>query len=823
MSAERGGRGDRLPRMVERRDAQPDWEETALLEGMDIEIIPDTEEAPLVDDSPVRQSPRVIEEGEAAVVIIEDEDGVLVDFDPQDEVEVLDANNLAEVLDDDVLASIASDLIDQFKENNESRKDWLEAFDKGIDLLGFKYEDRNQPFEGASGVTHPILAEAAYQFQAQAYNEMIPANGPVRTVVVGERTRSKEDQALRVREYMNYYLTDRMEEYDSETDQMLFYLPLQGSTFKKMWFDQTLDRVVCRFIPAKDLVVPFGASDLESAGNVTQRIRMPLNEVRKLQVAGFYRDVPVLETANENDSSSLALEEATGEVAPSAGQSNEVVLYECHVDYDIPGFEDTDEEGEPTGIKLPYIITVAAETMQVLSIRANYDPEDELRRKINYFVHYRFLPGLGFYGVGLIHAIGGLSRTATAALRQLIDAGTLSNLPAGFKLRNLRVASSDEPIQPGEWRDVDAPDGTLQGALYPLPYKEPSQTLFLLLGFVVEAAQRFAAITDMKVGDNDQQLAHGTVIALLEQGTRVMSAIHKRMHSAMRKEFKIMRRLIRDYLSEDGYPYEVEGASREIKREDFNDSVGVLPVSDPNIFSSTQRIVIAQSQMEAAAAAPELYNMHEVHRRYLEALGAKDIDSVMRARPHDSDDPIDPAQENINALDQLDLKAFMGQDHEAHIMAHMVFGMSPLVAQAPAVAMALQKHIMEHAQLQAEEEAEIVIQQMGREVSEVDQARVVAHLVAQNMVRMRELNGQLSGEGEEGPDPVVLLKEQELQQRAAKDAADQDIRRQQVAIDAADKEERIRVARERIQSQEEIVAARIAAARERDAMRSMQQ
>jgi len=814
--------------LVERVNAQPDWQEVAALEGMEVEI--DTpveydvvEDSPMPEDRPAAEMQAVGAEG---FVIVEDEDGIIVDFDPQPERLDVDESdfyrNLAEDLAHDDLMSIASELLHAYEENKQSRSEWAEQYKNGIEMLGFTYEERTQPFEGASGVHHPLLAEAAYQFQAQAYNELMPAAGPVRTVVLGESTNAKVQQAHRVKEYMNYYVTERMDEYDSELDQMLFQVPLAGSTFKKLWYDAALERVVSRFVPAEDLVVPFSASDLETCENVTQKLTMSINEVRKLQVMGFYSDVPVSATMPDPSDVQDAQNEAMGVSTPSM-PGEETTLLECHVAYDIPGFEDVDADGEPTGIKLPYVITLCEDTMQVLSVRRNYDPQDPLKRKINYFTHYKFLPGFGFYGVGLVHAIGGLTRAATAALRQLIDAGTLANLPGGFKLRTLRVASDDEPIQPGEWRDVDAAGDSIRDALYPIPYKEPSQTLYALLGFVVEAGQRFAAITDLKVGDNNQQMAMGTVMALLEQGSRVMSAIHKRMHAAMRKEFKILQRLIRDHLAEDGYPYQVAGADAMIKIEDFSDSVNVLPVSDPNIFSSTQRLLIAQAQMEAAQAAPDLYKLDEVHRRYLEALGAKDINAVLRSRPQDTESPIDPAQENINALDQMELKAFEGQDHEAHVMAHMTFGASPLMAGMPAVAIALQKHILEHVRIQSEEEAVATFEGMGREADRdsPEFAATVAYLVAQNMTQLRELSNQISGEGE-GPDPIVALKEAEIQQRAERDQQRAALDEQKLQVDAADRAERIRVAEERIRSQEQIAQARINAAIQREAMRNQQ-
>ena len=470
-------------------------------------------------------------------VIPEEDGGVTIDFEPSDEKDVGDDfyGNLAEALSDGELGRISADLLEQYDANKASRQEWEDAYADGLDLLGFNYEERTQPFQGASGVTHPLLAEAATQFQAQAFNELLPAGGPVRTAILGSESPQKQAQAQRVRQFMNYYITDVMEEYTPELDQMLFYLPLAGSTFKKVYYDDTLGRAVSKFIPAEHLVVPYETSDLETCPNITQVIRMSLNDLRKRQISGFYRDIPVIPTQQEMDSVTEEINNIDG-VSPSQIDYDCTVL-ECHVDLDIEGFEDVDDDGEPTGIKVPYVVTISYDNGQILSIRRNYVEDDEDQRKVQYFVHYKFLPGFGFYGLGLIHTIGGLSRTATAALRQLIDAGTLANLPAGFKARGLRIRDDDDPLQPGEFRDVDAPSGALRDSLMLLPFKGADQTLLTLMGFVVDAGRRFATITDMKVGDGNQQAAVGTTMALLEQGSRIMSAIHKRLHYAMRLEF----------------------------------------------------------------------------------------------------------------------------------------------------------------------------------------------------------------------------------------------------------------------------------------------
>ena len=582
----------------------------------------------------------------------EDDGGVVIDFDPQDQRGVSDDfyANLAEEMPDRELARISSDLLGEFDANKASRQEWEDAYTNGLELLGFTYDERTQPFRGASAVTHPLLAEAATQFQAQAFNELLPASGPVRTVVMGKESTSKNQQASRVRQFMNYYITSVMEEYTPDMDQMLFYLPLAGSTFKKTYFDETLGRAVSKFVPAENLVVPYETSDLETCPNITQVVRMSLNDLRKRQIGGSYLDVEVIPAQKE-------LSDLEGEMDRIEGlEPNQIdydcTILECHVDLDLEGYEELDDDGEPTGIKVPYVVTLSEDNGQVLSIRRNYQEDDELKRKIQYFTHFKFLPGFGFYGLGLIHTIGGLSRTATAALRQLIDAGTLSNLPAGFKARGLRIRDDDDPLQPGEFRDVDAPGGAIRDSLMPLPFKGPDQTLFNLLGFVVEAGQRFATITDLKVGDGNQQAAVGTTIAMMEQGTRVMSAVHKRLHYAMKQEFKILARVMSESLPQQ-YPYTVPGGDESIMREDFDDRVDVVPVSNPNVFSQAQRIVMAQTKLQLASQAPELHNLNEVYRDMYEALGVTDVDRIMKAVPTDEPVPIDPAQENINALDML--------------------------------------------------------------------------------------------------------------------------------------------------------------------------
>ena len=755
-------------------------------------------------------------EGPEIEITAEEDGGVVIDFNPSaskdDEVGFYD--NLAETMDDGELGSIAGDLLGEFSANKASRQDWEDTYTNGLQLLGFNYEERTQPFRGASGVTHPLLAEAATQFQAQAFNELLPAGGPVRTAVMGAETHAKVSQSLRVKQFMNYYITNVMEEYTPELDQMLFYLPLAGSTFKKVYFDETLGRAVSKFVPAEHLVVPYETSDLETCPNISQVIRMSLNDLRKKQVAGFYLDIPVIPAQGEYSGLSSELDSLEG-VSGSSIDYDCTVL-EVHADLDLDGYEDEDEDGEFTGIKIPYVVTISQDNGKILSIRRNYREGDEEKRKIQYFVHYKFLPGFGFYGLGLIHTIGGLSRTATAALRQLIDAGTLSNLPAGFKARGLRIRDDDDPLQPGEFRDVDAPGGAIRDSLMPLPFKGPDQVLFQLLGFVVDAGRRFATITDMKVGDGNQQAAVGTTIAMLEQGSRVMSAVHKRLHYATRVEFKLLAKVMSESLPAE-YPYSVEGFDSSIKAEDFDDKVDVIPVSNPNVFSQAQRITLAQTKMQLAAQAPEMHNMYEVYYDMYESLGVRDIDRILKNVPEDEPLPLDPAQENINVLDMAPLNAFEGQNHQAHILAHMVFGASPMVSGNPALAITLQKHIMEHIQIQSREQAVQMAQQQGIGSDPVQLEAITAQMIAQGLQQARQQSQEMSGAGQ--PDPLVELKKQELQIKAQAEQNDAQVDQAKISLDQRGQDMRANQFDKRLQAQAQTTQARIEAGREKELLK----
>ena len=776
-------------------------------------------QAELELEIPDSQVDPIVIEDDIEIEIVDDPDGgVVVDFDPGPDVEESGefTENLAEYLSQGELGRIASELVGEFESNKSSRQDWEDAYTNGLELLGFNYEERAQPFRGASGVTHPLLAEAATQFQAQAFNELLPSSGPVRTAIMGDETRAKQEQAHRVRQFMNYYITNVMEDYTPDMDQMLFYLPLAGSTFKKVYYDEVMGRAVSKFVPVEQLVVPYETSDLDTCPNVTHVVRIGLNDLRKQQLAGVYLDIPVMPSAGGESDVQEEINRISG-VEPS-NIDYDCTLYECHVDLDLMGFEDTDEDGEETGVKLPYIVTISQDNGQVLSIRRNYREDDPKRTKIQYFVHYKFLPGFGFYGLGLIHTIGGLSRTATAALRQLIDAGTLSNLPAGFKARGLRIRDDDDPLQPGEFRDVDAPGGAIRDSLMPLPFKGPDQTLFNLLGFVVQAGQRFATITDLKVGDGNQQAAVGTTLAMLEQGTRVMSAVHKRLHYAMRIEFKLLSRVMSESLPQE-YPYTVEGGDQMVMASDFDDRVDVVPVSNPNTFSQAQRIALAQTKMQLASAAPQLHNMHEVYRDMYEAIGVTDVDRLMKKVPDEEPRPLDPASENINALDTLQLYAFQGQNHQAHITAHLVFSASPIVGGLPPVAMAMQKHIMEHVKLQAEEQAMAQMQQAGPmavEQQKMQMEALIAQGVAQGLQQVKQLSAQVSGQG---PDPLIKLKEQELQIRAQAEQQDAQLDQAKLQLDAQNQQMRADQFDKRLASQEAQTAARIESAMQREMLK----
>ena len=692
----------------------------------------------LIDQTVEVDVPQEFQDGGDVNIEMTDDGGAEVDFDPQAaamEGGQFHEANLAEFMEDDLLIEVASELQESYNEYKSSRSDWEDGYMKGLDLLGFKYENRSEPFQGASGATHPVLAEAVTQFQALAYKELLPADGPVRTQIVGKIDEIREQQAQRVKDFMNYQLMVNMKEYEPEFDQMLFNLPLAGSTFKKVYFDSVLGRSVSKFVPAEDLVVPYSATSLEDAEAIIHVVKMSGNELRKQQISGFYKDIDLGEPGFDTNDVRDKKDRIDGITRGSSAEMH--TLLECHVELDLEGYEDRNAEtGEETGIKLPYIVTVHDETGNVLSIRRNYGAQDPLKKKKEYFVHFKFLPGLGFYGFGLIHMIGGLSRTATAALRQLLDAGTLSNLPAGFKQRGIRVRDEAQPLQPGEFRDVDAPGGNLRDAFMPLPFKEPSGTLLQLMGVVVQAGQRFASIADMQVGDGNQGAAVGTTVALLERGSRVMSAIHKRLYQGMKCEFMLLAENFGTYLPKV-YPYDIVGGQRQIFATDFDNRVDIIPVDDPNIFSQTQRISVAQTELQLAMSNPDIHNIYQAYRHMYEALGVKDVNSLLP--PPAPMQPMDPASENIMALNNKKFQAFPKQDHQAHMKAHIQFMGTMMVRNNPKALARLQQNCMEHINLMAAEQIEL---EFAEEMIKMQQLTQQAQALMQQMGPMAQQNPQ---------------------------------------------------------------------------------
>ena len=714
------------------------------------------------DNNPIDNEEEIDVEEEATVTFENPEDAVEEETAEQDFYA-----NIAEDMDERVLNQLSSDLISDYQKDKESRKDWEDGYLKGLDLLGFKYIEQNRPFRGAAGVTHPLLAEAVTQFQAQAYKELLPSDGPVKTQVLGLKTDATTEQANRVKDFMNYMIMERMEEYTPEFDQMLFYLPLAGSTFKKVYYDAMLERAVSKFVPAEDLVVPYYATDLKEAPRITHVIRQSENDLLKKMASGFYREVELMKPETKDDTIKDKYRSLEGTKKTETDDMMYSIL-ELHVDLDLSDYI-SDNEEDSLGIKIPYIVTIEESSREVLSIYRNYVEGDAKFVRKDYFTHFKFLPGLGFYGFGLIHMIGGLSRTATAALRQLLDAGTLSNLPAGFKSRGMKVRDDDQPIQPGEFRDVDAPGGNIRDQFQLLPFKEPSQTLFNLMGFCVDAGRRFALTTDTAVGEGNQNAAVGTTIALMERGSRVMSAIHKRCYYAMRQEFKLLSKVIAEYLPPE-YPYAVYGADRIIKSLDFDARVDVLPVADPNIFSMAQRVTLAQTQLQIAQTNPQLHNLHEAYTRVYEALGTKQIAELLK--PEEKPFPKDPAIENAEALQMKIAQAFPEQDHDAHIAAHSAFMRTRMVQINPPVYALLQGHISQHVSFKAQKEVMAMMQQnqqmmmMAQQNPQQFQTMMdseVAKRIAQITSELAQGEAQQDGTKQ---DPLIMLKQRELDLRA---------------------------------------------------------
>ena len=744
-------------------------------------------------------------------------------------------SNLAEYLDEEVLTDISMDLRASFEDDLQSRDAWEETYTKGLDLLGVGSTDRSVPFEGASGVTHPLIAESVTQFQAQAYKELLPSGGPVKTKVIGVANPETEGQATRVKNFMNYLIMEKMEEFDPDMDQMLFYLPLSGSTFKKVYYDEAKGRPVSKFVAAQDVVVPYTATDLVTAPRISHVLKMTDNEVRKLQVSGIYRDI---ELGDPGDTEEDTVEQKVDELQGISRTYKDELrnILEIHSVMEIEGFEDKDEQGELTGIKLPYIVTIDRSKGDVLSIRKNYAENDPLKETIQYFVHYKFMPGLGFYGFGLTHMIGGLGRAATSILRQLIDAGTLANLPAGFKARGVRVRNSDDPLQPGEWRDIDVPGGDIRSAITPLPYKEPSATLAQLLAALIEGGRRFISVADEQVNNMSGETPVGTTVAMLERGMKVMSAIHKRLHYGQKNEFRILARIVAENLP-PFYPYQVAGASPEIKQQDFDGRVDIIPVSDPNIFSMAQRVALAQSQLQLAQSNPEMHNMYASYQRMYQALEVQNIDEILPPIPEPQ--PMDPAIENARALSGQLLQAFPDQNHDAHIMAHMIFMKTPLVQTSPQIMGTFYAHLQEHLNFKATNQAIQEAQEIMQQVQLLAQSGGISPEQAQQEIAdiqaglndpsalanyVAEISAKMMGEiiselipppNDPMADPLVQIRMQELQIKRDDVEKDNEIDKARLLMEAAKMEQRSATDAARLEVQEEIAEDRTEVNRER--------
>jgi len=797
---------------IEKRELGTQDDPSIAIGGSAVEVFPE----------PTRQD----QIREAAEILV-NEEGVLVDDEMLEEPPAQDQSafdaNLVDFIDESELQSLSSDILSSIRQDKDSRSEWEKTYVDGLKYLGMKFdESRSEPFEGSSGVIHPILAEAVTQFQAQAYKEMLPAKGPVKTQLIGQRSADTEAQADRVQEFMNFYIMNVMKDYDPELDMLLFYLPLAGSAFKKIYFDTVLNRAVSKFISPEDLIVPYEASDLSSAERVTHAISMSRNEIKKQQLSGFYADVEIKESSYDPDDSDVQkeIDDIEG-VGPSYAEDRDHTVYEVHTILDLKGFEDAGQDGEPTGLKLPYIVTIDESSQTVLSIRRNYTEGDPYKNKINYFVQYKFLPGLGFYGLGLSHMIGGLSKASTSILRQLIDAGTLANLPAGFKARGMRIRDEDEPLQPGEFRDIDTTGGSLRENLIPLPIKEPSNVLMSLLGILVDSGKRFAAIGDMNVGDMNQAMPVGTTVALLERGTKVMSAIHKRLHYAQRLEFGLLSKVFSEYLPPE-YAYETGTGPREIKQTDFDERIDVVPVSDPNIFSQSQRITLAQELLQMVQSNPQVHGpngIYEAYKRMYGALGVDNVESLLQPPPDMTPKPIDAGLENSAFLMGQPAQAFEGQNHRAHVETHRALFLTQVVKENPQIQAMIISHIMQHLQFLAAELAreqmppetmqriEQVQQQLGQ--MPIDQQQQTAQQIQMLLDQFAApIMAQLSEEflqsiGQGGEDPLVEirkaeveLRNKELDQNQNQFESKQDQRAQEKLLETEIQSQRINVQKE---------------------------
>ena len=767
----------------------------------------------------------VLEGLQESDVAIQEDGSAILGPEPETQMSSEFDENLADAISDSELDRIYINLTGSIDDDRSSREDWEKTYTDGLKYLGMKFDEtRSEPFEGASGVTHPLLGEAVTQFQAQAYKELLPAGGPVKTQVVGAYNSAMEEQAQRVREFMNYEIIHVMDEYDEDLDQMLFYLPLAGSAFKKVYYDENLQRPVSKFVAPEDLIVPYYTTDLESCPRITHVIKMPENDVRKLQAIGFYKKFDLQPGEETDQYSSLDTEKERLEGMEPTSDSDEVcVLYEVHCNLDLEGFEDMGEDGEETGIKLPYIVTIDSNTENVLSIRRNFKEEDPMRKKTEYFVHFKFLPGLGFYGFGLTHMIGGLSKASTSILRQLIDAGTLSNLPAGFKTRGIRIRNEDEPIQPGEFRDVDAPAGSLRDAIQPLPFKEPSSTLLSLLGLLVQSGQRFASIAEIAVGEGNSQAPVGTTLALMEKSTKVLSAIHKRLHNAQKKEFGLLADIFSQSLP-PVYPYQVSGGQNEIKQSDFDGRIDIFPVSNPDIFSTSQRIVMAQEMMQLVQSNPEIHGpggVHEAYKRMYASLGVDNIDSLLLPPPPSGPSPLEAGMENSQLLMGQPAQAFPQQNHDAHIATHVtLLSLQPVQTNAQVQANII-SHMMQHLQLKADAVAQQQmppeaqqqyqqLQQQAQQATPVEAQQINAQandILAQfSSPIMSELMTQFSQQIGTPPeeDPLVTIRKQELAlkgQQLNQEQQQFSVREEQRQLDQSRQDQ---IDRERIDSQRDI-------------------
>jgi len=756
------------------------------------------------------EDPESVEIGIGGVPILRIEEGEESDEDF--------SANLAENMDDKELQSLASELASDFDDDVSSRKDWMQTYVDGLELLGMKIEERSEPWEGACGVYHPLLSEALVKFQSETMMETFPAAGPVKIEIIGRETSEKKDAAERVKEDMNYQLTDVMKEYRPEHERMLWGLGLSGNAFKKVYYDPSLGRQASIFVPAEDIVVPYGASNLETSERVTHVMRKTKNELIKLQVAGFYRDIDLGDPVNVMDEVEKKIAEKMGFRATT---DDRFKLLEMHVNLDLPGYEHKDDDGKPTGIALPYVVTIEKGTNNVLAIRRNWEPTDDTHAKRNHFVHYGYIPGFGFYCFGLIHLIGAFAKSGTSILRQLVDAGTLSNLPGGFKTRGLRVKGDDTPIAPGEFRDVDVPSGTMRDNILPLPYKEPSQTLFALMNQIIDEGRRFAAAADMKVSDMSANSPVGTTLAILERTLKVMSAVQARIHYAMKQEFRLLKKIIADY-TPDEYTYEPIEGSRRAKKSDY-DQVNVIPVSDPNAATMSQKVVQYQAALQLAQTAPQLYDLPLLHRQMLDVLGIKNYAKLVPTQ--DDKKPIDPVTENMNLLNMKPVKAFLYQDHQAHIAVHMAAMQDPkimqLVQQSPtaqAVGAAMAAHISEHIGYEYRKQMEM---RMGMELppdnEQYEEEGIPEHMevrisqlaaqAAQQMLQQNQQEAQAQQNAQTAQDPLVQMQQMELQLKQA----DLQLKQQKLQIDAAAKADQIRVEESRIESQKEIAGMQVGA------------